>query len=90
MSQNGSSNNLALIIQKDSSKSLTLYQTFDISQPSNNNNNEQRMKSFVLETKQFSAPNLFVAPIEYWTTIFGFSIGYNCLWRFPYYFQLCG
>ena len=41
--------------------------------------NEQR--------KKISVP-IFLKKIEYWTTIFAYSMSYSPLWRFPYYFML--
>ena len=41
--------------------------------------NEQR--------KKISVP-IFLKKIEYWTTIFTYSMSYSPLWRFPYYFML--
>ena len=41
-----------------------------------------------IERKIISTTHFLFPQIEYWTTIFNYSIGYGTLWRFPYYFQL--
>ena len=48
-------------------------------------------QSFKFVDFKYENPNSFYsAPIEYWSTLLNHAIGYGSLWRFPYYFILCG
>ena len=74
-----------------STKTLNLLSNpqYDLSRPIRQLSSFQSQSFALLERKIVRTTSMMVAPIEYWTTIFNYTIGYGTLWRFPYYFQLC-
>ena len=74
-----------------STKTLNLLSNpqYDLSRPIRQLSSFQSQSFTLLERKIVRTTSMMVAPIEYLTTIFNYTIGYGTLWRFPYYFQLC-